>query len=109
MALEFPGKEGTKATKNQASFSQRKIQQPSEEGFGTPVAFSAFIAKHNLFRKGLKSQLTFSAPTTNHCRRFREGLETQPTSTTSTSLIIDSDISDVIGSSIKPSEVGYSL
>ena len=72
-------------------------------------ASSASTAKHNLLREGLKSQLTFSAPTTNHRRRLRKGLETQPASTTSTSLIIDSDISDVAGSSIEFSETGYSL
>ena len=67
------------------------------------------MAKHNLLREGLKSQLTSSAPTTNYCRRFKEGLETQPASTASTSLIIDSNISDVTGSSIEPSGTGYSL
>lgn len=72
-------------------------------------ASSASTAKHNLLREGLKSQLTSSAPTTNHRRRLREGLETQPASTASTSLVIDSDISKVTGSSIEPSGTGYSL
>ena len=72
-------------------------------------AFSAPKTKHNLFKKGLKSQLTSSAPITNYRRHLREGLETQPVSTSSTSLIIDSDISDVIGSSIEPSGTDYSL
>ena len=73
------------------------------------LAFSASTAKHNLLREGLKSQLTSSAPTTNHCRRLREGLETQPASITSTSLVIDSDTSKVTGSSIVPFGTGYSL
>ena len=73
-------------------------------------AFLASTAKHNLLREVLKSQLTSSAPSTNHCCLFREGLETQPACTVSISLIIDSDISDVINSSIKPSRTtGYSL
>ena len=67
------------------------------------------MAKHNLLREGLKSQLISSTPTTNHCHRLREGLETQPAYTASTSLIIDSDISDVTDSSIEPSGTGYSL
>ena len=71
--------------------------------------FSASTAKHNLLKEGLKSQLTSSAPTTNHRRRLREGLETQPASTASTSLVIDSDISEVTGSSIEPFGTGYSL
>ena len=72
-------------------------------------ASSASTAKQNLLREGLKSQLIFSAPTTNHCRRLRKGLETQLASTTSSSSVIDSDISEVIVSSIEPSETGYSL
>ena len=72
-------------------------------------ASSASTAKHNLLRGGLKSQLTSSAPTTNHRRHLREGLETQPASTASTSLVIDSNISEVTGLSIEPSETGYSL
>lgn len=53
--------------------------------------------------------MTSFAPTTNHCRRLREGFETQPVSTVSTSLVIDSDISEVISSSIELSETGYFL
>ena len=67
------------------------------------------MAKHNLLREGLKSQLTFSAPTTNHCRRLREGLETQPASTASTFFGIDFDISKVTGSNIELFGLGYSL
>ena len=72
-------------------------------------ASSASTAKHNLFKEGLKSQLTSSAPTTNYCRRLKKGLETQPASTASTFLVIESDISEVTGSSIEPSGTGYSL
>ena len=72
-------------------------------------AFSASTAKHNLLKEGLKSQLTSSAPTTNYCRRLREGLETQPVSTSSTSLVFDSDISKVTGSCIELSGTGYFL
>ena len=57
----------------------------------------------------LKSQLTSSISTINHCRRFKEGLETQLASTSSISLIIGSNISDVTSSSIKLFRIGYSL
>ena len=70
-------------------------------------ASSTTTAKHNLLRESLKSQLTSFAPTTNHRRRFREGLETQLASTASTSLVIDSKIPEVPGSSIEPSGMGY--
>ena len=73
------------------------------------LASSAFTAKHNLLREGLKSQLISFALTINHCRHLRERLETQPASIASTSLIIDSDISDVTVSIIEPSGTGYSL
>ena len=69
----------------------------------------ASTAKHNLLREGLKSQLTSFAPTTNHPHRLRKELETQSASRASTFLIIDSNISDVTDSSIKPSGTGYSL
>ena len=96
------------------------------------MASSASTAKYNLFRESLKSQTTSSASITNHRRRLREGLETQPKSTSSalttnhrrrlregletlpvstasTSLVIDSDITDVTGSSIEPSVTSYAL
>ena len=72
-------------------------------------ASSASTAKHNLLKEGLKSQLTFSAPITNHCRCLKERLETQPASIASTFLVINFNIFKVTGPSIELSETKYSL
>ena len=79
------------------------------EGFGIPVGFLSFHGQAQPTQRGLDSQLTSSTPTTNHCCRLREGLETQPASTAFNSLVIDSDISEVTSSSIELSGTGYSL
>ena len=67
------------------------------------------MAKYNLLKEDLKSQLTSFVPTNIHCRYLREGLKTQPGFTSSTFLIIDFDIFEVISLSIEPSRMGYSL
>lgn len=87
----------------------RKPCHHPREGLKFQLAFSASITKYNLFKKNLKSQLTFFALTTNHCYRFKEGLETQLTFTTSTSSVIDFDNSNITSSNIESSRTGYSL
>ena len=57
LALEFPDRRGTIATKDQANSSYRKTQQLPEGGFGTPVSFLSFYNQAQPTQRGVEEPI----------------------------------------------------
>lgn len=79
-----------------------------KEGLETLISSAPTNNHCYSLKKGLET-LTSSALTNNYRYVFRESLKTQLMTTTFTSFISNSNISDIMPSSIKPAKTGYVL
>lgn len=73
------------------------------------TSFAPITKQYCRLREGLKNDLTSSTFTLNQCHHFGDGIKTELVSTNSTSFETDSNILNVISSSVKPLEIGYFL